>query len=652
MAAWLVCGSGPGTAADWRQGPLKDLNGDFSFEPPVSREAWTARAEKVRLQAKVALGLHPLPERTPLKAVRHGRRELDGYAVEKVFFEAMPGFFVTGSLYLPLERSGPVPGVLSPHGHWPDGRFMWAGDAEVARELASGAEKEESAARSPLQARNVHLARMGCVVFHYDMTGYADSVQLPMALTHQFKAQRPEMNGTDQWGFFSAAAEGRLQSIMGLQTWSSIRALDFLTSLPEVDPARTGVTGASGGATQTFLLAAVDPRPAVIFPAVMVSTAMQGGCTCENASLLRVGTGNVELAAVFAPKPAGYTAADDWTKQFSTKGFPQLQAIYQLTGAPDRVSLLNRTEFPHNYNRPSRLAMYQWMAKYLKTPQPAPAEETPFTVLTKTELTVWDAEHPAPEAGDLDLERKLLQHWHQDASRQLAQQPQLLDEALPVLAGRTWEETARGPFAWTPEPDRKREGAVQIIQGVLRHGQPEEEVKCVFYYPDNWSGGVLVHLSAAAPATASASAESKAALAAGTALAFPQLFEESGAQPGQFRRVAKDREFVGYTAGYNSLPLARRAQDLMGLLAWMTQHDPKPKEIRVEAEADLVPETALAVSLVPKDLLAGLKLDGTDFRFAALTNPFDRRLLPGAVKYGDLPALVNRAREKAAGVGP
>src|ERR1051325_10436318 len=112
---------------------------------------------------------------------------------------------------------------------------------------------------------------------------------------------------------------------MGLQTWNSIRALDFVTSLPDVDASRIGVTGASGGGTQTFILCAVDPRPAVEFPAVMVSTAMQGGCTCENASLLRIHTGNIEFAALFAPKPQGMTCANDWTKEMSTKGFPELK---------------------------------------------------------------------------------------------------------------------------------------------------------------------------------------------------------------------------------------------------------------------------------------------------------------------------------------
>src|ERR1051325_10058597 len=126
---------------------------------------------------------------------------------------------------------------------------------------------------------------------------------------------------------------------MGLQTWNSIRALDFVTSLPDVDASRIAVTGASGGGTQTFILCAIDPRPALAFPAVMVSTAMQGGCTCENASDLRIDTGNVEIAALFAPKPLGMTAANDWTKEMPTKGFPELKKHYQNLGVPDNVML-------------------------------------------------------------------------------------------------------------------------------------------------------------------------------------------------------------------------------------------------------------------------------------------------------------------------
>src|SRR5271165_2685068 len=104
------------------------------------------------------------------------------------------------------------------------------------------------------------LARLGCVVFHYDMVGNSDSMQIK-----------------HREGFKDVDAQLRLQTFMNLQTWNSVRIVDFLLTLPDVDPGRIGITGASGGGTQTFMLCALDDRPAVAFPAVMVSTEMQGG---------------------------------------------------------------------------------------------------------------------------------------------------------------------------------------------------------------------------------------------------------------------------------------------------------------------------------------------------------------------------------------
>lgn len=628
---------------DPRLAAPKTLDGYFPFHPPATMAEWNARAAKVRLQLKVALGLHPLPSKSPLNAVTHGRKDLDGYSIEKVFFESAPGFFVTGSLYRPAGVTGKVPGILCPYGHWEDGRFLRQTDAEVKRDLASGAETEESAARSPLQARCVHLARMGCVVFHYDMCGCADSIQLSHELVHRFRQQRPDMNAEKAWGFFSPQAESRLQSIMGLQSWDSIRALDFLTSLPDVDPARIGVTGASGGGTQTFILAAIDPRPAVMAPAVMVSTAMQGGCTCENASLLRVGTGNVEIAALFAPKPAALTAADDWTREMSTKGFPQLQSLYALTGAPGQVSLHSRTEFPHNYNLPSRMAMYRFMAQHLKTPHPAPEAESPFLLQSAADLTVWDAGHPAPKAADKDIERRILRLWDADAKAQIAAKPELIDEALPILIGRTWTESAAGPFTWKPDADRSGSAGILRISGTVTNDSTQETVRATFLYPPNWNGHVILRF-AAPGAPVEGEPETQKALAAGTAIGIPVLFDSPGEKAGEIRRVPADRDFLGYTDGYNSPPLARRAQDVLTLLGWMLQHERKPSVIDVQADAALVPETALALTQAPAGVIHEARFAPTDFRFAALTNVFDARLLPGAAKYGDLPEILKRVR--------
>ncbi|HOM19040.1 MAG TPA: alpha/beta hydrolase family protein, partial [Thermoguttaceae bacterium] len=298
---------------DSRFGPLKDLNGYFPMQVCKTPEEWQQRAERLRRQVLVAAGLWPMPTKQPPNAVIHGRVDRPEYTVEKVYFESFPGFYVTGNLYRPKNRSGAGAAVLCPHGHWPNGRFYDAGEKQLAEQIKKGEEKYDPCGRFPLQARCVQLARMGCTVFLYDMVGYADSQQL----AHR-AGFRPEMNTPENWGFFSPQAELHLQSIFGLQTYNSIRALDWLSQLDGVDPKRIGVTGASGGGTQTFILCAADDRPAAAVPAVMVSTAMQGGCTCENANYLRIGAGNIDLAALMAPRPLGLIAANDWTKEMET----------------------------------------------------------------------------------------------------------------------------------------------------------------------------------------------------------------------------------------------------------------------------------------------------------------------------------------------
>ena len=100
----------------------KDLNGYFPFTPPKSKEEWERRAEFVRRQILVSQGLWPMPTKTPLNAVIHGKIDRGEYTVEKVFFESAPGFFVTGNLYRPKNVTGKAPGVLFAHGHWADAR--------------------------------------------------------------------------------------------------------------------------------------------------------------------------------------------------------------------------------------------------------------------------------------------------------------------------------------------------------------------------------------------------------------------------------------------------------------------------------------------------------------------------------------------------
>jgi dienelactone hydrolase len=370
---------------DKRLAKPRDLNSEHCLVPYSDKAEWLKRRQFLREQILLAAGLWPMPEKTPLKAVVHGAVDRGNYTVERVYFQSHPGFYCTGSLYRPKGK-GPFPGILNPHGHWSNGRF-YDNEKGAAAELKSGRETDPLAARYPLQARNANLAEQGYIVFHYDMIGYADSYQL----SHRGGNNTPnELGGPEMtlWG----------HNVFGLQTWNSIRSLDFLLSLPDVDPKRIGCTGASGGGTQTFILSAIDDRIAVSVPAVMVSTTMQGGCQCENSHHLRFETDNVEIAAMFAPKPQLLINCDgDWTKKIPEVGFPQIKATYALLGAENNVeSVIYKA--PHNYNKNSREAMYAFFGKHLLgTADASKLKEGPFVPLNPAkELSVWTADHPKP----------------------------------------------------------------------------------------------------------------------------------------------------------------------------------------------------------------------------------------------------------------
>lgn len=637
---------------DIRLEPLKDLNGYFPFTPPVTTEDWSRRSAEIRTNLLVSLGLFPMPTRHALNPVIHGRIDRGDYTVEKVYFESWPGFYVTGNLYRPKAKGGRHPGVLFPHGHWDNGRFYDLGPDGIKQEVASGSEKYMEGGRSLLQALPVQLARMGCIVFQYDMLGYADSQQISMGVAHQFSKQRPEMNTVENWGLFSPQAEAHLQSIMGLQTWNSIRALDFLETIPEIDQTRIGVTGASGGGTQTFILAAIDPRPAAIFPAVMVSTGMQGGCTCENASLLRVHAGNVEIAGVFAPKPMAMTAADDWTKEMSSKGYPELQKLYQLLGYRENVHLAAHLQFGHNYNYPSRADMYQWLNRHLRIGAPEPIVEPDYQRLSREEMTVWDPQHPQPASG-ADFERRLLREMHDDSQKSLANDRTLsvARNAWSVLIGRNYDSAGTVEWNRTAKVDR---GSFIEMPGTLRNTTYAEEVPVLFLYPKNWNGSTVLFLhpegkSGIYLGDGSLRPEVQKSLDEGSTVAGIDLLSQ-----GEFlatnetftttRKVNNPREAPSYTFGYNASVFSQRVHDILTFVRYVrTQHEPPTKKLSLVALDGTTPLAAAALAL-PRTPVDASVLPPTDFRFGQLLDYRSPQFLPGAAKYGDVPMLLRLAK--------
>ncbi len=356
---------------------------EFSLETPrtlphfASREEWLARAAFVREHILVSSGLWPMPEKMPLNLRISGRIEREGYSVEKVHFESYPGFFVTGNLYRPLGKKGPFPGVLCPHGHWRFGRL-------------------HSDDEGSIPGRCINFARQGYVAFNYDMVGYNDSSQVK----HSFH--------DELWG----------TSLMGLQLWNSIRSVDFLTSLPEVDASRVACTGASGGGTQTFVLMAVDDRVKAAAPVCMISAHFQGGCECENAPLLRLDTYNVEIASLMAPRPLILVSATgDWTKNNPTVEYPDIRGVYKFFGAEEKVSSAHFNA-GHNYNKDSREAVYAWFGKWLLgITDPDKLKEQPFSVEKEEDMRVFTEKHPRP--ADALTADGLREHLIESAKRQI-----------------------------------------------------------------------------------------------------------------------------------------------------------------------------------------------------------------------------------------
>jgi hypothetical protein len=627
-----VFSEGTGTE-DVRLHRAHDVDHPFVFDPAAFKDKsqWESRARRLREQVLMAEGLWPVPPRTPLDPVIHGKIDRDAYTIEKVFFASYPGHYVSGSLYRPKNRSGKLPAVLSPHGHWANGRMYEASDATAKKQMEEGAESTMEGAKYPLQARCAMLARMGCIVFHYDMVGYADSKQIE-----------------HRTGFTDAEAILRLQSFMGLQTWNSIRALDFVSGLPDVDPARIAVTGASGGGTQTFIVGSIENRPAVEFPAVMVGEAMQGGCICENAPLLRIDTNNVELAATFAPRPLGMTAANDWTREMEHVAYPKLRSIYSLFGAENDV-LGRHFPFEHNYNQVSREMMYNWFNDHLKLGWASPVKEEPFVPVPPKELSVYDDQHPRP--GDASNATQLRKYMTDTSDRQLEEMwrnnpdeyRSTVRTALRVMIDDELPEAVA--VERSHESSRTLADGSHLEIGVLSRRGAGEAVPYVRLIPEKWNGTTIIWADAAGKSAVFESADRPASepaylLGRGNAILAADLFltgESNRAGVPTTRPTAAQNEgqkYAGFVYGYNRSVLANRVHDLLTLIA-LAHGDPGCKQLDLLATGSAGPAAVLARSMAD-NAIDRAAIDLGEFDFDHVTDPMDPMMLPGALKYGGI----------------
>lgn len=624
---------------DLRLGNLRSTDGSqFPMQSVTDINDWQARQELIRTRVLVAAGLHPLPAQSPLNAIVDGKVEREDYTVERVIFESFPGHFVTGSLYRPKSTaSSRRAAVLSPYGHWKNGRF--------------GADGFEDGFK--IQARCVELARMGCIAFVYDSEGFCDSVQL------NHKAG-PRPAPLDQPGYllFSPQAELHGQTLFGLQTWNSVRALDFLCSLPDVDAKRIGITGASGGGTQTIMLAAIDGRIAASFPVCMVSPGFQGGCLCENAAGLRINQGNVDIAAAIAPRPLGICCADDHTKPFQTHGDPEIRGLYVLLGHPEDYEAHFRLEFPHNYNEANRGYMYSFMNRYLHLGLSEPILERGYSRLSESEATVWTLQHPRPtgeNTGD-EHERRLTAEWTQATKAEFdklsqVERQRVIAQGVTTIVGRLPTEV--GPVKWD-QVNLTDPADCLVTTGTLTVSKHGEQLPALFLHPkQSWNRQTIVWLTDTGKDALFGGDDQPIAgvadlLRKGYAVVSVDLFGQGefvGPGGGQavksVRMVQAHWPAACFTYGYNAPLVVERVHDVMSVFEFLLhqQEDRKANQIRLVAIGRQVGPVGLIARFMLGERIQQAAIDSQGFDFNTVDRLDDPMMLPGILRYGGMDAL-------------
>jgi len=282
---------------------------------------WEARKQQLKTCMIDAIGLNPMPKSPGTKPIITNKRIYDGYSVENVALEILPGVYTTGSVYKSLKGKK-CPVIINPNGHFGDGRY-----------------------RADQQYRCAMQARMGAISVSYDLFAWDES----------------QLQFDSKWHRKSVAHT--------IQTLNAIRWIDYLTSLKNADPEKVAITGGSGGGSQTMLVTAIEDRIKVSIPVVMTSSYFSGGCPCESGMPIHLccgGTNNAEIAAMCAPRPMLIISdGKDWTSAVPRLEFPFIQRTY---GFYNKEALVENSHFGnegHDYGLSKRLASYPFLAKYL-----------------------------------------------------------------------------------------------------------------------------------------------------------------------------------------------------------------------------------------------------------------------------------------------
>ena len=282
--------------------------------------SWEKRKAELKPCLMQALQLDHLPASPGSKPIIVNKRKFDGYTVENIAIEILPGVYINGSLYKPAVFKGKIPVILNPDGHWDKQRY-----------------------RPDCQYRCAAMAKMGAMAFSYDLFAWGESML-------QFKFE-----------------DHRRSLAMTIQVLGSIRILDYLLSLKEADTNRVGITGGSGAGSHTVLMTAIDDRIKASAPVVAISSYFYGGCPCESGMPIHDCAGrtdNVEIAAMAAPRPQLLVSdGGDWTDKTPEHDFPYLQKMYGYYGKTGNVENVHLPNDKHDFGLSKRIPVYNFFVK-------------------------------------------------------------------------------------------------------------------------------------------------------------------------------------------------------------------------------------------------------------------------------------------------
>jgi dienelactone hydrolase len=328
----------------------------------IKTRADVERRQK-ELRAFFLASLGDLPERTPLNPKVAGTLNRDGYRIEKVIFESRPRHHVTSNLYVP-EGTGPFPGVLVPCGHGDNGK-----------------------AYESYQRICILLARNGMAALCYDPIGQGERFQILDS------GGKPVIRGTTEHTMAGLDALLIGRQLASYRIWDGFRALDYLASRPEIDPARLGCTGNSGGGTMTAYLMALDDRISVAAPSCYITSlerllATIGPQDAEQNITGQVAAGleHADFVTMRAPKPTLISVGtrDFFDIQGSWDTFREVKLIFGRMGFGERVELFESDE-EHGFTKPRRVSVARWMKRWLSKHDEA-IDEPEFKIATDAEL--------------------------------------------------------------------------------------------------------------------------------------------------------------------------------------------------------------------------------------------------------------------------